>query len=112
MSKNAEQVINGLIRYADSEIMGKLPTSGKWLMGTAITLATNKASNMIDVLMKNSIVKALGIVDENGMIDTDVLIDAMKSAADKYGKVSVDVPLVGKLTFSSTDIDVLRQYLI
>lgn len=48
---NADQVLNGLISYADSEIMGKLPTSGKWIMGTAIGLASNKAQTVINALI-------------------------------------------------------------
>lgn len=112
MSYSAEQVINGIINYADAEVMGKLPTSGKWVMGTAIGLATNKAGNVIDTLRDNMIVKMLGIVDEEGNVDVDTLISAMKDAANKYGKLVVEVPLVGKLTFATSDIDSLRNYIV
>lgn len=111
MNHTPEQVINGLISYADNEIMNKLPTSGKWIMGTAIGLASNKVSNVVDSLVNNSIVKMMGIVDDDGRIDTEALIEAMKMSADKYGKITFDVPMVGKLTFSSADIDSLRTYI-
>lgn len=108
----ADRVLNGLISYADSEIMPKLPTSSKWVFGTGVNLATNKITDLIVNLQDNSIAKMLGIVDGNGEIDVDALILAMKQSADRYGDISFDVPLVGKLTFSSGDIDRLRNYLI
>ena len=107
----ASQVLNGLMNYVDSEVMGKLPTSGKWVVGTAVNLMTNKAQNVIDTLSDNEIVKMLGIVDEEGMIDIDELLSAMKTSADRYGVLSVDVPLIGRLSFSSSDVDSLKNYI-
>lgn len=111
MKLNGEQVIQGIVNYADNEVMAKLPTSGKWVMGTAMYLASNKAHNVVDVLSTNVVAKMLGIVDDEGMIDTDALISAMKEAASKYGNLSVDVPMIGRLTFSSSDIDNLSMYM-
>lgn len=111
MNYSAEQVINGLISYADNEVMGKLPTTGKWFMGTGIALASNKVSNVVDAMIDNTIVKMLGIVDEDRNIDVDTLISAMKESAEKYGKLTVNVPLVGNLTFSSDDVERLKNYI-
>lgn len=111
MKLNSEQVVQGLINYADNEIMNKLPSTGKWIMGTAIGLAAGKAHETIDALSENTIVKMLGVIDEDGLIDVDALIGAMKSSADRYGNLSVDVPMIGKLTFSSSDVDNLKIYM-
>lgn len=111
MGYNTEQVIRGLIQYADNEVMSKLPMSGKWIAGTAISLATNKTANIINALRDNTIVNMLGLIDEENNIDVDALINAMKSAADKYGKLTVNIPMMGSMTFSSSDIDRLRTYI-
>lgn len=112
MKYNSEQVIQGLMNYADSEVMGKLPTSGKWIVGTAMGLAANKTDRVIDMLKGNAIVQMLGVMDDDGMIDVDAVMTAMKTSADKYGKFTVDVPIVGKLTFTSADVDSLRNYIV
>lgn len=112
MKYNSEQILNGLISYADHEIIDKLPTSGKWVVGTAIGMMSNKAEVFVENIKANTIVQMLGIVDEDGMIDADTLISAMRSSADKYGKISVDVPLIGRLSFSSSDVDSLRSYIV
>lgn len=112
MNYTVDQVMTGIINYADSEIMGKLPTSGKWIMGTAIGLATTKTNNIVDALRENAIAKMLGIIDDNGNVDVDALIGAMRQAADKYGKVSFDIPMIGTMTFSASDVDRLRTFIV
>lgn len=111
MKYSADQVVNGIINYADNEIMAKLPTSGKWIVGTAIGLASNKATHMIDSLKDNMVVKALDVIDDDGMIDVDALISAMRSSADRYGKLTVEVPMIGRLSFTASDVDSLRSYI-
>lgn len=111
MKYSADSLVRGLMDYADAEIMGKLPTSGKWVVGTAIGLANNKVTDVIEALRTNTIAHMLGIMDEDGMVDVDALIDAMKSSADKYGKLVVEVPLIGRLSFSSDDINNLRNFI-
>lgn len=112
MNYTSEQIINGLLNYADTEVMTKLPTSGKWVMGTAIMLASNKIPIIVDNLKESPVVKMLGIVDEEDNIDADALINAMRSASEKYGSMTLDVPLVGRLTFNSNDIERLKTYLV
>jgi len=74
-------------------------------------LATNKTANIINALRDNTIVNMLGLIDEENNIDVDALINAIKSAADKYGKLTVNIPMMGSMTFSSSDIDRLRTYI-
>lgn len=112
MTYSSDVVIQGIINYADNEIMNKLPTSGKWIVGTAMGLGSGKLIKVLDEVKDNKIVKMLDIVDENGNIDVDSLISAMKEAANKYGKMTVEIPMVGRLSFSSSDIDDLRRYIV
>lgn len=112
MKYNAEQIVNGIMRYADNEVMPKLPTAGKWVFGTAINLANNKVNNLIEGLQTNAIAKMLDIVDDNGNIDADALFQALKESADRYGVISIEVPLIGSMTFSTSDIDSIRGYIV
>lgn len=112
MNCSAEQVVNGIIKYADAEVINKLPTSGKWIVGTGIGLASNKVANVIEVLKENAVVRMLGIIDDSGCIDVDALTASMKASADKYGKLTVEVPLVGRMSFTASDIDTLRNHIL
>lgn len=106
-----EQLLNSLLNYIDNEIISKLPTSGKWYLGSMMFLLSNKYNKLVDDLASNSVVKSLNIVDDKGLIDSDALLKAMKQAANKYGKLTINIPIIGTLYFSSEDIDTLRQYI-
>lgn len=111
MTYNADQVMNGLKSYVEAEVMGSLPTSGKWVVGTIAALATMKAHEIIEELEENQFATMLGIIDENGNIEVDDFMEALRESAMKYGKLSIDIPLIGRMTFSQTDIDKLRMYI-
>lgn len=106
---NKEQFKNGFLKYIDSEIIPRLPTTGKWGIGTAIILATSNYDSIYERLVNNEIVRTLGIVNDDKCIDLDRLADAMKVSASKYGKMQISVPIVGTMYFSSEDVDKLRN---
>lgn len=111
MKYNSDQVINGIMHYADNEIMPHLPTIGKWIAGTGIGMLSEKIGDIARELEKNSIAIALGMVDENGHWDVDDIAMHMRQSADKYGKAYIEIPIIGKMSFTSSDIDTLKMYI-
>lgn len=107
----AEQVLQGLINYVDKEVLAKLDTKGKIVLGTGITIAMQNASTLLKNIPENDIVKMLGVVDENGMYDVEKIAVALKANVEKFGKLQFDVPLVGKLAFVPEDVTLLTQYI-
>lgn len=110
MSVTKEQIIKGIVSYADKEIMPVVSTPAKWAIGTAMTMALNDKGK-IDVLLNSPVIKMLGIENEDGTYDIDKLYKAMKETAEKYGKMSISYPVVGTLTFSSQDVELLKKYI-
>lgn len=107
----SEQIIEGLMKYADTEIIYKLPTTGKWVVGTAIVLASNKLPAVVEYIKSIPAAQMLGIVDEAGNIDADQILEALRKTADRYGSMTVTFPLVGSMTFSSDDVERLKTYI-
>ena len=112
MNYSSDQVLNGIMNYADHEVLQKLPTSGKWILGTGIGVMGAKANNVVVSLQNNSLVKTLGVVDEHGMWDVECVMREMKEAAEKYGKVTMKIPFLGDISFDASDIDVLKSYIV
>lgn len=106
-----EEFMNGVLSYADAEVMPYLPTIGKWGIGTAITLMHDKASTLIDSLMTNPLIKSMDIISEDGLIDEQRLLHALKDNAQQYGNLEVAVPIVGTLKFTTSDIDKLYNHI-
>lgn len=108
-----EQFKNGLLRYIDGEVMPALPTTGKWVAGAAVTLASSKFDKILNDFASNPMIKALNIIDpETGMINAEEVLDALRQSAEKYGTVQLDIPLVGILGFKAVDVDKLKSYVV
>lgn len=108
---NKEELVNGILRYIDDEVIPHLPTGGKWVLGSLVFLITERSNVLLEQLLSNELIKTLNIVDSNSMIDADRLIQALKKSANKYGKLVVTIPIVGTMSFTESDVDTLRLYL-
>lgn len=107
-----EQFMNGLITYIDHEVIPRLSTAGKWGVGTAIILMSQRTQKVIEELSSNEVVKLLEVVNNDGIIDDDRLSNALKMSAERYGKLQLQLPLVGTLMFNSDDIEVIHMYIV
>lgn len=103
--------MHGMVDYVDHEVIPHLPTSGKWGVGAMTIMLTKKYNNVYEQLKNNSIVKAFGIVNEEGMIDDGTLMDVLEESANKYGKLSVSIPILGTMAFSADDVRKLKTYM-
>lgn len=108
---NKECFMNGILKYIDQEVIPELPTTGKWGIGTMVLLASDQYSHLLEELMTNSIIKSIGIIDSDGNIDIERLSNALKKSADKYGKMTLSIPVVGNLTFTANDVEKLKHYI-
>lgn len=106
-----EELKNGILNYADNEVLTSLPTAGKWGIGTLLIIFSSKFDNVFNEAWSNPIIKAMGIFDDNGNIDEVILLNALEESAKKYGNLSIAIPVVGVLTFSSNDVIKLRSYI-
>lgn len=105
MNVTLEQFKEGIARYIDKELANKVQGLSKWAVALAgIAIIQNSTSSLENIL------KALGYMSEDRMIDLDRLYeDSMKVAT---GSVTQHFPLIGDVIFTSADIDNLRRYII
>lgn len=107
-----EQILNGIIVYIDKEVIPHLSTAGKWYVGTMVTLLSSRYNHFYEEMVDNSFIKSLGIVDDRGMVDLDLLVVSLMENAEKYGKLQINVPVIGTMTFSSDDVSLLEKYIL
>lgn len=107
-----EQVIKGIITYADNEVIPQLPTTGKWGLGSMILMTQDRMSELLNDLSTNSVVNALGVINSDGMIDIEIISNALIQTANRYGKCEFNIPLIGCLSFSARDVEMLKTYII
>lgn len=105
------KVVNGLMSYVDNEIVAKMNGSLKgWGVGIVAGLLGRKADQVFSALRNNPISASLGLIDGE-MVDVDaVYSEALRMA--QRGSATVNVPVLGAITFTTADVESLYRYII
>lgn len=105
-----DQVLRGLSRFADAEIIPHLPTGKGIGAGIALALMMDGGKSKLINLRENPVIQMMGIMDAEGNIDLDRLYNVARTKFDGK-KVSVAIPLIGELRFDVNDVDRLYKYI-
>ena len=110
---SVDKIEQGIANYLDAELMPQLKGNGieKVIVGTTASLLIRKTGTIIEGYKDNKLVKMLGIIDDNGAVDVDTLVEEVKKNIPKEG-IKVEVPILGTLTFHKDDVDKLYDYIM
>lgn len=112
MKVKFESVIDGINRYLDKEIYGNLNDLQEFLARLAVGRINQNSEAIKAALMNNGLARTLCLVDSEGMVDIDSLARDIKMEIDRKGSIQVEIPMIGKLTFRSVDVDVMHDLII
>lgn len=104
------QVTKGISKYIDEEILSKIGSWQKWVIGTGLGLMLSNTSNTFNTLKNNELIKMLGVIDETDNIDVFKIYGELKKQAHK-GPITFNVPTLGMLTLNETDVDKMYEYI-
>lgn len=107
------QIEAGAAKYIDEELAPKIPTNipyGQIKKIAAVAGAVYAVKKRLRELIASPAVTAIGAVDENGDVDVDGIAEAFLDQVPKDG-FSVDVPILGPLTFFKEDVEKLVDYI-
>lgn len=107
---NAVQITNGIVKYIDAEILAKIEGWQKWVVGVGASLAVGRAADIYNTVASHPVVKMLGVVDEQGGMDIEVLHKEFAKQAQK-GPITFSVPMIGPMTLNSSDVEKLYHYI-
>ena len=100
------QVVNGMTKYIDQEIVNKIQGWQRWALGAGAGIMMNKGTNMFNAFKAHPIVKMLEVIDDNDMIDIDTIYAELRKQAEK-GSATFDAPMIGTITLTKDDVDKL-----
>ena len=109
MKVKFEAVVDGINRYLDKEIYGNLNDLQEFAARIVVGRINQNTEAIKASLMSNGFIKTLCIIDSEGMVDIDSILQEVKREVDRKGHIQIDIPMIGKLTFCSADVDVLRD---
>ena len=104
-----EQIKAGIGDYLQAKIMPRLDSKRQFVLGMAYGMGAGKIDALIAEAGKNQIVKAMGLIDENGRVDIDALYNAAIAQMQAQQQLQIDIPLMGAFTFDEADLRELRE---
>lgn len=109
MKVSFEKVIDGINRYIDKEIYGNLNDLQEMIARLAVGRINQNSENIKKYLMENGFCKTLCLVDADGMVDIDKILQDVRTEIERKDSIQVQIPFIGKMTFHAHDVDVLRN---
>ena len=114
MKYSIELIQQGLASFLDNELLPQVVTKGKPLsefaLATICTLAIRNLPIKVKELAQNPLTSYLGIIDESGAIDIDILAESAKKVMPSEG-LKLNLPTLPIITFKTEDIDILLEYI-
>lgn len=110
---SVNKIEHGIANYLDAELMPRFQGNGveRVIVGTVASLVIRKSGAIVNSYKDNDLVKMLGIMDNDGNIDIDVLAEELKNNITKDG-VKVNIPVIGTITFHKEDVTKLYDYIM
>lgn len=104
-----DQLKRGLSAYVEKELVGKISGLRKW----GLALFASPIIANVDSMMQNhkDFLKTAGFMTEDGMIKIDELYSRAREVASKEGDVVENIPLLGDVKFTESDITALYRYI-
>lgn len=104
-----EKVINGILKYMDAEIYGGMNDVQEMTARIAVSRIVRNADKFKEFLMGNAFVKTFAIINEEGDVDVDGLMQDIKAQIERKGKLTVSLPMFGTFSFVPGDVDKLHR---
>lgn len=104
-----DNIANGLSTFIERDVIPEfnLPSWQRIIVGTAIGLCIKKKANLAKKFIKDGTFTMAGVVNEFGNVNIDDLIAEVKKNIPDKG-LTVKLPILGNITFTSDDIDKIR----
>lgn len=99
------RVIDGLFRYLNNNLLAKMNDWQEVFARIAVGRIIGNPEALKQSLMANPFVRTFAIFDSEGNVDLENLARDLKREIERKGKISVEVPMFGKMNFVASDID-------
>lgn len=119
MKVDKNTIVNGLIRYVESQVIPAVPDKGFQIL-LAIGVNTVRSNrSILDRFLDNDIFRMTADYnEENKTYDIDKVCKVLKESIDAIGYFPIKIPAVSfvspvekELKFTAEDIDVMKEYM-
>ena len=113
MKYEFEKVIDGISKYINNNnLYSKMNDLQEMVARLAVGRVITNQATIKEVLSNNAFIRTFDIIDRDGMVDVDALAADIKREISRKEKLTINVPVIGKLTFVPADVDTLRNTIV
>lgn len=105
-------VIAGLAKYLDRHVYSGMSDWQEVLARVSVGRILGNEDVLKQQLLSNGFLKTFCIMDAEGNVDVDRLVDDIKREISRKEKIRVQVPVLGTFVFSASDVDEIRAYIL
>ena len=99
------RVIDGLLRYLNNNLFAKMNDWQEVVARIAVGRIIGNPESLMQSLMANGIVRTFAVMDSEGNVDLEPIMRDLKREIDRKGKLTVEIPMFGKMSFTAADVD-------
>ena len=97
------RIKEGVMSYATNHMMPKMDSKGQFVLGLGLGVVASRIEALVGSIADNELVKTLGII-QNGQVDYDAVFNAAMAQIKRQGKLVLDFPMFGRLSFDEQDL--------
>lgn len=101
------QIKEGVALYVEKELVSKLNGLIKW----GFAFASSQIISSLDISKYVEIGKNMGYIMQDSMVDIERLYADFVKVVREQGSVVQHFPVIGDVTFTERDVDLLRSYI-
>lgn len=100
-----EQIIDGVARYLNKYLFSKMNDFQEVIARIAVGRIIGNPEALKQSLQANGIVRTFAVMDSDGNVDLEPIMRDLKREIERKGKLTVEIPMFGKISFLPQDID-------
>ena len=100
-----EQILDGLARYLNKNFYSNLNDWQEIVARLAVGRIIGNPETLKQNLQANGIIRTFAVMDSEGNVDLDPIMRDLKREIERKGKLTVEIPMFGKISFLPQDID-------
>lgn len=97
------RIKDGIMDYATNHMMPKMDSKGQFVLGLGLGVVASRIEALVGSIADNELVKTLGII-QNGQVDYDAVFNAAMAQIKRQGKLVLNFPMIGRLSFDEQDL--------
>jgi hypothetical protein len=111
MKYKFEKVVESTAKWIGEKVYPKMNDLQEFVARMFVGRVLENEEKIKETLASNGMLRTFGFIDDEGMVDTDVLFGDIRREIERKGKLVINIPWIGKLTFTPEDVDELHNYI-